>query len=377
MSQEHGISAHPIGMAGPLGGLSSGPRLFRNITRPIVEVARAVAAVRFLRRVDTVVVPGTGILDDFGVRPWQMPYDLFRWSLACRLTRTKLVYLSVGAGPIENRLSRVLMKRAVGFADFCSFRDETSRSYMAGIGRDVSHDEVAPDLAFGLDRPPLRLQSRREGPLNVGLGVMSFRGWSVQGPRGDEIHEKYVAELVEFGNGLLDAGHTVTLLIGEDADEPAARRIHEELERHGSSSDPETVADRLRRPPQKSMDDVLEAISTTDIVVATRFHNVVAALMMRRPAVSLGYARKNRDVLDAAGLVDCSEDIEGFSANGLTRKFEDLVGRQGTGYLLAKANREFGAALARQYQDIVGSEQITANTCNMGDSTLEKSRANA
>ena len=55
------------------------------------------------RRFDMIVVPGTGMLDDFGERWRDMPYHLFRWGLACRLARTPFAFVSIGAGPIVIR----------------------------------------------------------------------------------------------------------------------------------------------------------------------------------------------------------------------------------------------------------------------------------
>jgi polysaccharide pyruvyl transferase WcaK-like protein len=58
-----------------------------------------------VRKFDIVVVPGTGILDDFG-EPWYaMPYDLFKWSLAAMLGGRPFTFVSVGAGPIQHPLS--------------------------------------------------------------------------------------------------------------------------------------------------------------------------------------------------------------------------------------------------------------------------------
>ena len=40
----------------------------------------------------------------------------------------------------------------------------------------------------------------------------------------------------------------------------------------------------------------------TDAVIATRFHNVVGALMVNRPVIALGYNAKFNDVMASAGL---------------------------------------------------------------------------
>ena len=83
---EHGVAAVDIQMSGRLGWQGSRHRAVRLILRPLFEVSKSIHAFRFLR-VDAVIVPGTGILDDFGVRPQQMPFDIYRWTQLARLTK--------------------------------------------------------------------------------------------------------------------------------------------------------------------------------------------------------------------------------------------------------------------------------------------------
>ena len=73
------------------------------------EVHRWINTYRTARGLSAVVVPGTGVLDDFGLRPQGVPYILFRWSLCCRLARTPFAFVGIGAGPIKNGWSRRLM----------------------------------------------------------------------------------------------------------------------------------------------------------------------------------------------------------------------------------------------------------------------------
>ena len=89
VAAEHGVEAVPIAMSRHFSVADASP-LVRRVLRPFVEVFRWTESYRFARRVSAIVVPGTGILDDFGVRPRQMPYDIFRWSLVSRLARTPI-----------------------------------------------------------------------------------------------------------------------------------------------------------------------------------------------------------------------------------------------------------------------------------------------
>ena len=58
--------------------LSNGLKLPR-----LVEVARY--AVRQVRTLDVIIVPGTGLLQDYWAKPWQLPLTLYIWCLSARL----------------------------------------------------------------------------------------------------------------------------------------------------------------------------------------------------------------------------------------------------------------------------------------------------
>jgi polysaccharide pyruvyl transferase WcaK-like protein len=282
------------------------PRLPRMLVRPGVEAARWFATYRFLRRVDALVVPGTGILDDFGQAPRELPYDLWRWCLTARIARRPVVFVGVGAGPIENPLSRRLFRAAVACAASCSYRDDTSRRFMASIGRDVAADGVVPDLVFGLRHQPVPAVST-PSPGRVGVGVMAYYGWRNLAGTGQATLESHTANLTDVVESMIADGHDVRLLIGEDTDRTAAEMVIRLVsERLGS----QVVVERLIYEPVANLEELIEQIGETDVVVTTRFHNVVAALMARRPVVSIGYSSKNRDLLASVGLGAYCHDVD-------------------------------------------------------------------
>ena len=114
------------------------------------EIYRWLKGLNTLWGTDVLIVPGTGILNDaFGLGGWG-PYDLFRWSVAAKICGCKLLFVSVGAGPIYSRAGRFFVKTVLSLADFRSYRDESSLHYLKGIGFDADDGSVYPDLAFSL-----------------------------------------------------------------------------------------------------------------------------------------------------------------------------------------------------------------------------------
>jgi polysaccharide pyruvyl transferase WcaK-like protein len=342
---EHDIPAFSIRSGRRRHQTVIGGQVRRAVMRAASEPLGWVNAIRLLRRVDAVVVPGTGILDDFGVRPWQMPYDLFRWAVCTRLAGAKLVYLSIGAGPICSRWSRVLMRASVRLANYCSYRDETSRRFMSSIGRDVTRDPVYPDLAFTLPVP-----SADEAPMEktIAIGVMSYYGWSGRSADREDIHQSYLHRVTALCSSLLAAGYRLRLLSGENSDAATVARLKTSLElRHPGSSE------RVETREMGAIDAVMDAIAGTELVIATRFHNVVAALMMNRPVISLGYAAKNQDLLERMGLKELSFGVEDFEPDAVAEKVDGvLANAKAHRKNLSFRNAEYRALLHDQYERV-------------------------
>ena len=103
---EHGVRAVPIRTA--RGQLSSPWAKLR------ARAADLALAVRNVRGVDVLIVPGTGILDDFGEPPRGMPLTLAAVTLVARLRGIPVAFVSIGAG--HNRLGPTVVAAATMIA---------------------------------------------------------------------------------------------------------------------------------------------------------------------------------------------------------------------------------------------------------------------
>jgi polysaccharide pyruvyl transferase WcaK-like protein len=324
VQRRYSIEAIPIDVApASSGDRSLGGRVLRLSGRVRQEFALWGESAARLRGVDHLLVTGTGVLDDFGVRPWNLPYDLYKWCTLARRAGAQLSFVSVGAGPIVQRASRWLMTAALRKAHSRSYRDQQSKDYLAGIGFDTRSDHVYPDLVFSL--PPARMPSHRPPatpPRTVGVGVMGYYGWSNSPQAGEGIYAEYVQKLSHFCTWLLERGYAVHLLVGEL---PTDDRPRDEIMAYLRSVLPAEALERVTAPTIGTPDDVLLAVAATDLVVAMRFHNVVAALMLGRPVLSIGYAKKNDVLLADMGLGSFCQHVETFDLQRLQAQFTDLV----------------------------------------------------
>ena len=257
------------------------------------------------------------------VRPWNAPYDLFKWCRAARLGGTRVVFLSVGAGPIVNRVSRILMIAALRVADYRSYRDNASMDYLSSIGFNTTGDSIYPDLVFSLPIkeceepyiPPMH-------PKTVGLGVIGYYGWLHDPDSGEPIYQGYIRKLKEFVFWLLDHGYSIRMLTGNLG---VDQRPVDDIVQYINAKGPAGWQDRIYADAIADTDELFHQISKTDIVIASRFHNVLCALMLGRPVVSIGYHIKNESLMAEMGLRDYCQHIEHFTAEKLIQQFQSLI----------------------------------------------------
>ena len=65
-----------------------------------------------------------------------------------------------------------------------------------------------------------------------------------------------------------------------------------------------------------------------EVVIASRFHNLICALRLARPTVSVGYAEKNRHLIGVLGLDEYCQDIEQLDASLLVAQAKAAYGER-------------------------------------------------
>ena len=126
--------------------------------------------------------------------------------------------------------------------------------------------------------------------------------------------------MTQFVTWLVEQGFSVRLIMGDEGDVQAIKDICLAIDEQGDGMAAHVVAEGAR-----SLTDVMRQIGQTELLVATRFHNVVCGLMMGKPVISLGYAKKNDVLLQEMGPGDFCQHIESFDLDRLKAQFERLM----------------------------------------------------
>jgi polysaccharide pyruvyl transferase WcaK-like protein len=274
----------------------------------------------WVRRHDAVIIPGMGVLETtLPLRALGAPYALFLVCASGRLFGTKVALVSVGANVTKQRLMRWLYAAAPRLAFYSSYRDVDSRDALRRRG--ATPGEVYPDLAFAI---PVAADSPGDPDL-VGVGVMDFHGSNDERQQADEIYESYVQKMKTFILWLVDGGKTVLLFVGDTkgCDDVVVDRLLGELR----ADRPALPASRLSAAQASSFGDLVHALRPAGAVVATRYHNVISAIRLCKPTISVGYAAKHDAVMADAGLSEFCQHAGTLDVDRLIEQFTELQSR--------------------------------------------------
>lgn len=327
-------------------------RLLRKIFVGIPsEMYRWLKAFHALRNTDLLIIPGTGLLTDaYGIFNWG-PYSVFKWCLLAKVRRCKVAFLSVGAGPLHSKAGRILVKLSLSLADFRSYRDGSTLQFLKSIGFRAVGDQIFPDLAFSLPQLTYkaRTDKRRPRPV-VGLGLMEYPG-RYSNIDNKKAYEQYLETLSSFVKYLLSKNYDVRLLIGDVCDESVKREFKSLLMDQSLWSE-EHIIDE----PVRSVEDLMLQIAATDIVVATRFHNVLFTLLQKIPVISVSFHHKCASLMKQFGLSRYCLDMDKLDAERLIKAFSDIEAETGTlPSLMDERTEQFRKALNDQYHQVLGA----------------------
>ena len=299
-----------------------------------------------LRRIDLLLVAGSNPIFDFFGGFWGYPYTMWKWTILARLTRTRLAFVSVGAGPIVSRRSGRLLAWLLRRADYVSFRDEGSRQLMRTHGFD-GPAHVCPDLAHGLPFTPVARAPT--GRLRVGINPMIvYHGifWPVSDR---DLYRRYVVTLAALVADLDREGAEVFLFGTQKDDAVPAAEVQDVIR----ADFPAAAVPEYRGP--ETVEGLLRLCSSADLLVTTRFHGAVFGVMTRRPTLAICYQGKTREVLEVAGLGEFAFDFEDVSLPRLRPAFDRLRERRTEIQAILDRNAErLRAQLAEQDARVVG-----------------------
>lgn len=146
---------------------------------------------------------------------------------------------------------------------------------------------------------------------------------------------------------LLENKYTVRVLIGDILyDSSVKQDLMDLLKKHESSFEEGQIINE----PIFTVEQLLSQLAGTDIVVSPRFHNIVLALMLNKPVISLSYNEKFDALMNEFGLAEYCQGIDHFDVDKLIEQFIKLEkNAENLKPRIKQKTEEYRRALDEQY----------------------------
>jgi polysaccharide pyruvyl transferase WcaK-like protein len=319
----------------------------RSLQVAVREVAHWVNAIKQMKSVDTLVVAGGGQLDEYWGGPWKVPYALFKWSLAARLAGRDVVFLSVGAGTLDTRLTRWFLRRALAHAAYVSFRDTRTAAVVRARGLTTS-GRVVPDLAFAHPSRERANPTWTSPPL-VALSPIAYLDPAVWPVADESAYEDYIGRTATVALTLIDKGYRVVLCTSDSPDIDTADRVA-----HAIMACAPERGSSLERADTRSTTALLDCLRQADVVIASRLHGVILANLVCKPTIAVSYDWKVDAHAESLGLERFTLPIATYRPEDVVRLVDTaLADRSALADVIGQACEQKAAAVEAQYDDLL------------------------
>jgi len=261
---------------------------------------------RRLRTLDVLLIGGGGLLVDL-YPTWPL-YPLLYTFLA-RLARTPVTFYAVGMGPVRSLRGKVYFAAALNLSQGISVRD--GRSFVQAR-RLLFHPEKlihAADPAFTLAVPQLAHPKNRKTSTHPRVGISTVAlyrpgDWPTPDAARYTLYIRRMADLVTAVANTLSAK---VILFSTNC--PKDLHTAHDIFR---LAQPFIQERKIEIFPSCALRDLSAFLPTLDLVVGTRLHSLILALLHNVPILALSYQDKVAALcedLDASDLVFSLQDL--------------------------------------------------------------------
>ncbi len=317
-------------------------RKLAGCTRSLLSLRSKRDIVREIRRADLVISSGGGYF--FSARR-HLPGPVF-WQaflqvrLAQRLGRP-IVFAPQSFGPLASCLASRMLRSLLSHRGVrrVLVREESSLELVRGLLRDApdaARVSLCPDLAFLLNGEERDGGARHGSSLPAPVLAVTARDWLFPERRGEgDRRAARRAYLQALRDVCLDfhRRRNGSILIFAQSRGPGRleddRAISAELGAALGGAIPASYLAQVDLPEDAPPAQLLATISRADLLLASRFHSAILAMIAGKPAIALGYQPKSLGMMKMLGLERFCLPMDGFQpAHVLPLIDELLAGRE-------------------------------------------------
>lgn len=243
-----------------------------------------------IKKLDLLIVGGGGIFMDLYGREAFL-FGMYGW--LAKLTRTPVVLYGVGAGPILTKIGKILLRSLAHLSDLVSVRDPKSKELLQSIGV-KSPIHVIGDPAFQIEKPTSK--RKKQASLKIGVTAVPFYNKSYWPEENKAKYENYVQGMVSNLDALVQK-YPDSEIHFFSTKYPQDVQVTEEIKERMIYKDNCTVKRYLANPGE-----ITQFAADQDIVIGTRLHSLILALVSGTPVISVSYHHKVQDFMEMVDM---------------------------------------------------------------------------
>jgi len=263
---------------------------------------------------------GTHISDEGNLRLRRIRahFAILYLTLWAKLMRIRIAHVSIGLGPLNSGLTRLIASVALRLADFVSVRDQASADRAAELN---PKGAVISSLDVSLLSDPPSEECWQNETKAIGISILPFMKIYKMGAGDDDV---WLQPLAQALNNLARKHNQLRFKVIEFSanDKYGDHEISERLLRKIESPRLTSIVSYSDNP-----DKMIQAVSCCTYFVGMRYHSILFSVSRHVPTVVLPYAEKCVDLAVEFGLRDSVIERERMvDASYIESRLEDLVG---------------------------------------------------
>jgi len=285
-----------------------------HIWKPLRIIKQLIA----ILKCDLFILGGGGLLKDYGSSSRNLKTWLF-WLRIAQILKKKTALYGVGVENIRYPQSRSILKKSLKKTNIILLRDYSSKKLLENLGIINENIRVIsdPTILFSVEKE-ICIKNLSEHPKII----INVRHWHDHGPYikdpeknknflkvisevGDYLIDNYKAELnfipmrtTAYDNDIKIANHIIVLMKNK-----SLVKIY---------------------PERPSVDEYLEILKNTDLVIGMRLHSIIIPSSIGIPVIGLEYMPKVKAFMESIGKVEYSHNINNISSETIINSINKL-----------------------------------------------------
>lgn len=228
--------------------------------------------------------------------------------------KVKYSFIGVGAGPIDTKYGKEVLKKSLLHAEYVFLRDQKSLNLVQDIYKEIKFS-LMPDLAFGLNKAQGSLVDR--DTLLVNVASVYAEGWPIKDA---DKFKHYIHHLIEVTKDLVNSKKFKKVILfysNYPLDTIGGKAYMNELKQENISIE---VIDRAL-----SVSEIISLANSAKLTLVTRLHAGIMAYHGGSPIAAVSYQPKVKDILQENGISNHIYDIEFKNREKITKQIIDSI----------------------------------------------------